>query len=49
MNIAGEVFNISSPKQIQQILYEKMKLPVLSKTAKGQPSTAESVLQDLAD
>ncbi len=47
--LAGEVFNISSPKQIQTILYEKMKLPVLSKTPKGQASTAESVLQELAD
>ncbi len=47
-NLAGEVFNISSPKQIQTILYVKMKLPVLSKTPKGQPSTAESVLQELS-
>ena len=46
--IAGQPFNISSPKQIQAILYEKMGLPVLSKTPKGQPSTAESVLQELA-
>lgn len=45
---AGEVFNIGSPKQIQQILFEKLALPVLSKTPKGQPSTAESVLQELA-
>ena len=45
---AGEEFNIGSPKQIQEILYDKMKLPVLSKTPKGQPSTAESVLQELA-
>ena len=45
---AGENFNISSPKQIQTILFEKLGLPVLAKTPKGQPSTAESVLQDLA-
>jgi DNA polymerase-1 len=45
---AGEIFNIASPKQIQGILYEKLGLPVLSKTPKGQPSTAESVLQELA-
>lgn len=45
---AGESFNISSPKQIQTILFEKLGLPVLAKTPKGQPSTAESVLQDLA-
>ncbi|MCG8378473.1 MAG: DNA polymerase I, partial [Proteobacteria bacterium] len=48
-NIAGENFNISSPKQIQEILYQKMELPVLAKTPKGQPSTAESVLQELAE
>ena len=48
-NIAGETFNISSPKQIQAILYEKMELPILAKTPKGQPSTAESVLQELAE
>jgi len=48
-NLAGETFNISSPKQIQTILYEKMELPVLAKTPKGQPSTAESVLQELAE
>ena len=46
--VAGQPFNISSPKQIQLVLYEKMGLPVLAKTPKGQPSTAESVLQDLA-
>jgi DNA polymerase I len=48
-DIAGETFNIGSPKQIQAILYEKMDLPVLAKTPKGQPSTAESVLQELAE
>ncbi len=47
-DIAGSSFNISSPKQIQEILYDKMELPVLAKTPKGQPSTAESVLQELA-
>ena len=41
-------FNLSSPKQIQEILYERQGLPVLQKTPKGQPSTAESVLQELA-
>jgi len=46
--LAGQEFNIGSPKQIQTILYDKMELPVLAKTPKGQPSTAESVLQDLA-
>ena len=45
---AGEVFNIGSPKQIQGILFDKLGLPVLSKTPKGQPSTAESVLHELA-
>jgi DNA polymerase-1 len=47
-DVAGEVFNIGSPKQIQEILFEKLQLPVISKTPKGQPSTAESVLQELA-
>ena len=46
--MAGQPFNLGSPKQIQQILYDKLGLPVLKKTPKGQPSTAESVLQDLA-
>lgn len=45
---AGEPFNLGSPKQLQAILFEKQGLPVISKTAKGQPSTAESVLQELA-
>jgi len=48
-DLAGETFNIGSPKQIQAILYEKMDLPILAKTPKGQPSTAESVLQELAE
>ena len=45
---AGEIFNLSSPKQIQAILFEKLDLPVLRKTPKGQPSTAEDVLEELA-
>ncbi|MCH4872252.1 DNA polymerase I [Pseudomonas sp. TMW22091] len=47
--IAGEEFNLSSPKQLGVILYEKLGLPILSKTAKGQPSTAEAVLAELAE
>ena len=47
-SLAGQAFNIGSPKQIQEILYGKMQLPVLAKTPTGQPSTAESVLQELA-
>lgn len=46
--LAGEEFNLGSPKQLQEIFYEKLKLPVISKTPKGQPSTAEPVLQELA-
>jgi len=46
--LAGEEFNLGSPKQLQQIFYEKLDYPVISKTAKGQPSTAEAVLQELA-
>lgn len=46
--LAGEPFNLGSPKQLQHILFEKMALPVLKKTPKGAPSTAEDVLQDLA-
>jgi DNA polymerase-1 len=45
---AGEIFNLGSPKQIQAILFEKLELPVLRKTPKGQPSTAEDVLEELA-
>ena len=45
---AGEVFNLSSPKQIQAVLFDKLELPVLRKTPKGQPSTAEDVLEELA-
>ncbi len=47
-NLAGRTFNLGSPKQIQDILYDQQKLPVLKKTPTGQPSTDESVLQDLA-
>jgi len=47
-DLAGQVFNLGSPKQIQDILYDRQKLPVLKKTPKGQPSTEESVLQELA-
>ena len=46
---AGQAFNLSSPKQLQEILYQKLELPVLKKTPKGQPSTAEEVLVQLAD
>ncbi|MCK4869896.1 MAG: DNA polymerase I [Gammaproteobacteria bacterium] len=46
--IAGQEFNLASPKQLQEILYDKLQLPVLKKTPKKQPSTAEPVLQELA-
>jgi len=46
--VAGQPFNLGSPKQLQQILFEKLELPVIRKTPKGQPSTAEDVLQELA-
>lgn len=46
--LAGQPFNLGSPKQIQAILYDQQQLPVLAKTPKGAPSTAESVLQELA-
>ncbi|MDP2574888.1 DNA polymerase I [Vibrio penaeicida] len=46
--LAGDKFNLSSPKQLQAILFEKMGLPVLKKTPSGAPSTNEEVLQDLA-
>ena len=45
---AGFDFNVDSPKQLQQVLYEKLNLPVLRKTPTGQPSTAEDVLEELA-
>jgi len=47
--LAGETFNLGSPKQLGAILYDKLGMPVLSKTAKGQPSTAEAVLDELAE
>ncbi|MDH5544467.1 MAG: DNA polymerase I [Gammaproteobacteria bacterium] len=47
--LAGGEFNLGSPKQLQKILFEDMGLPVVRKTPKGQPSTAEDVLQELAD
>jgi len=46
--VAGQPFNLGSPKQLQEILFEKLQLPVIRKTPKGQPSTAEDVLQELA-
>jgi DNA polymerase-1 len=48
-DLAGGPFNLGSPKQLQQILFEELGLPVIRKTPKGQPSTAEDVLQELAD
>lgn len=45
---AGKEFNLASPKQLQEILFEQMKLPVLKKTPSGTPSTAEEVLAELA-
>jgi len=47
-SVAEQAFNLSSPKQIQEILFEKQQLPIIKKTPKGQPSTAEEVLQELA-
>ncbi|MCF6336440.1 MAG: DNA polymerase I [Gammaproteobacteria bacterium] len=46
--VAGEEFNLASPKQVQKILFEKQGLPVRKKTPKGAPSTAEEVLAELA-
>ena len=46
--IAGQEFNLSSPKQLGEILYQKLEIPVIKKTPKGAPSTAEAVLQELA-
>lgn len=46
--LAGEEFNLGSTKQLQQIFFEKLGLPIIKKTPKGQPSTAEPVLQELA-
>ena len=47
--LAGEEFNMSSSKQVGEILFEKLELPVIKKTPKGAPSTAEDVLQKLAE
>ncbi|CCQ12659.1 DNA polymerase I [Pseudoalteromonas luteoviolacea B = ATCC 29581] len=47
-SLAGETFNLSSTKQLQHILFEKLELPVIKKTPKGAPSTAEEVLTELA-
>jgi DNA polymerase-1 len=47
--LAGGPFNLGSPKQLQQILFEQQELPVIRKTPKGQPSTAEDVLVELAN
>lgn len=46
--LADQEFNLNSPKQLQEIFFEKLCLPVIKKTPKGQPSTAEPVLQELA-
>ena len=46
--LAGQMFNLGSPKQLQEILYGNLGLPILEKTPTGQPSTAENVLQELA-
>ena len=48
LHLAGKPFNLNSPKQLQEILFDSHKLPVIAKTPTGQPSTAESVLQELA-
>jgi DNA polymerase I len=48
LDLAGKPFNINSPKQLQEILFDQLHLPVLTKTPTGQPSMAESVLQELA-
>jgi len=45
---AGGEFNLGSPKQLQTILFERLQLPILGKTPKGEPSTAENVLEELA-
>ena len=47
--LAGGPFNLGSPKQLQEILFTNLGLPIIRKTPKGQPSTAEDVLQELAD
>ena len=47
-DLAGQEFNLGSPKQLGEILFEKLQLPIIKKTPKGAPSTAEDVLQELA-
>ena len=47
--LAGKEFNISSPKQLQEIFYDVLKLPIIKKTPKGQPSTNEDVMLELSD
>lgn len=47
-NISGEQFNMNSPKQLREILFDKLNLPVQTKTPTGQASTADAVLQELA-
>jgi DNA polymerase-1 len=47
--MAGQTVNLNSPKQLQEVLFNQLKLPVLEKTPTGQPSTSESVLQELAE
>jgi DNA polymerase-1 len=48
LELAGRPFNLNSPKQLQEVLFDEQKMPVITKTPTGQPSTAESVLQELA-
>ncbi|HHF7344595.1 TPA: DNA polymerase I [Legionella feeleii] len=48
IQLAGRPFNLNSPKQLQEILFDELKLPALAKTPTGQPSTAEAILQELA-
>ena len=48
-DIAGDEFNLDSPKQLLEVLYEKLKLPILKKTPKGQPSTNEETLKRLSE